>query len=319
MQETIYCPCCRSSSINSVKTVRFNFPGNNVQDNLQDIPFVRKWILFKKILKSEQSAVFRVMLCRHCGFLFLNPRLTEGEIKLKYQTTNELGDVKMRYNLNPLRNSDKRALRIYSLVNKYFPGELKNKKILDYGGSWGYNLYPFIERNNECFILDYEKWGYYEKGIKYIGHEFTSLERHYLFDVMLILHTLEHIADPHLFLEQAVSHLNEGGLIYVEVPLGAFHEYSHLRDPITHLNFFSEESIVKLFQSMDLGVVHISTKNQWVTTSRGLCINVIGIKKRDKGINRKINFKTTYYQMRNYAYYLQLILNKLISGFRLIK
>ncbi len=128
MKEVTNCPCCGSPSINSKKTLRFDYPGEDVQNNLPNISYVRKWILFEKILKTRELAIFKVMKCNHCGFMFLNPRLTEEEIKIKYQITNELGDVKARYTLNLPRNLDKRASRVYKLVKQYFPSKLKKKK-----------------------------------------------------------------------------------------------------------------------------------------------------------------------------------------------
>ncbi len=246
MKEVSNCPCCKSFSISLKKTLCFNYPGEDIKSNLQDISYVRRWIFFEKISKTRQSAKFKVMICNQCGFMFLNPRLTEKEIKIKYQTTNELGDVKLRYSLNPPRHLDKRGLRIYKLVKQHFPEKLENNNILDYGGSWGYNLNPFI-KNNKCYILDYEKWENYKSGIKYIGRDFYDLQNNDFFDIILILHTLEHAIEPYLFLKEAISHLSENGLLYVEVPLGVFREYSYIGEPITHLNFFSEESLVKLF------------------------------------------------------------------------
>jgi len=318
MKEINICPCCGSSSIKSIKTIRFDYPGKNVENNLHNISHVRKWIFFEKILKNRQPSSFKIMRCSNCGFLFLNPRITEKEMKIKYQTTNELGDVKARYSLNPAQNLDERALRVFKLIKKYFKGQLKNKKILDYGGSWGYNLYPFIE-DNECFILDMEKWNNYKEKIKYLGRDFNDLKSNDpdSFNIILFQHTLEHIIEPYLVLKELNDYLQKNGIIYVEVPLGAFYEYSHLDDPITHLNFFSEESLVKLFNRVGLKVIHVQTKNQWITTSKGLCINIIGIKKGNKDNIRKINFKTTKYQMYNYFYFLPLIYNRLESKLKL--
>lgn len=324
MKEIFLCPCCESTSIYQKKILKFNYPGNNIQDNLLNRSYARRWILFEKILKTKQYVIFKIMICNNCGFMFLNPRLTEREIKIKYQMINVLGTVKLRSSLNPRINSEKRALRIYKLIKQNFPGKLQNRKILDYGGSWGYNLHPFV-KNNKSYILDYEKWKHYKNGIKYIGKDFADLKVGDFFDIILILHTLEHVIEPYQFLKQAITYLSENGILYVEVPLGVFHETQHISEPITHLNFFSEESLVKLFDMLGLKILHMSTRNQWLINSRSLCINIIGIKKVGNNTNKKLRFKTTYYQRYNYIYYLflainkfQAILNKTIKKIRLI-
>ena len=314
MREVNSCPCCGKLNIRTKKKFQFAHPGNDIQNNLKNISYVRLWILFDKILKIKNPIEFKIMICEDWGFVFLNPRLNEEEIKTKYEVTNELGDVKLRYSLNPPQNLEKRALRIYKLIKQHFPGNLENKKVLDYGGSWGYNLYPFLE-NNKAYILDYEKWEKYKEGINYVGHDFSSLENNDFFDVILILHTLEHVIHPFAFLKEAINHLSPKGLIYVEVPLGVFYEYRNLKDPITHLNFFSEESLAKIFQSLGLKIIHISTRNQWITVSKDLCINIIGIKDDHIQSDEKIKFHSTFFQTYNYFYLFPLILNKLCSRF----
>lgn len=316
MKELTSCPCCHSSSLGVQETMRLNRPEGDIRDILQKFSYVdvRKWILFERILKTKSPIIFKVMICNSCGFMFTNPRFTTEEIKIKYQTIAELGCEKN----SPVfsRNLDKRALGIYKLVKRYFPQQVEHKKILDYGGSWGYNLHHFIGNNN-AYILDYVKWDHYKDGIEYIGEDVADLKNNNLFDIILILHTLEHVIEPYLFLKKTINHLSFNGLIYIEVPLGVFREYSHIKEPITHLNFFSEESLVNLFRRLRLNVVHISTRNQWVTHSKSLCINIIGIRKKKRGLDKEINFKTAYYQMHNYFYYCPLILNKLRSKLKL--
>lgn len=74
-------------------------------------------------------------------------------------------------------------------------------------------------------------------------HAFAGLadlppERH--FDVAVLAHVLEHMAEPHALLERCFARLRPGGLLFVEVPNGD-HRYKNLFE--SHLLFFDETSL----------------------------------------------------------------------------
>lgn len=309
------CPMCNSESLEVIKTTRFFCPGNRVKDNLIDINYVRLWILFEKILNNKSPVEFYSTVCKSCGFIFTNPRLTAEEISIKYAMINELGSVKKRFKEHPASNLDMRAKRIYSLIRSVHKAAGESLRVLDYGGASGYNLIPFVENGNFCYILDYEKWDL-PSGIEYLGKDLTVLQNNDFFDVTLLLHTLEHVVEPKHFLQDVSAHLSESGLLYVEIPFGCFREYKNLAEPSTHLNFFSEESIYKGFDSIGLSVVYLSTEYQWVTHGKMWCINIVG--SRRKGENVITKHKTTKYQMNNIGYYWQLIMNKMISNLKVV-
>ena len=307
------CPMCCSEKLEVIKTTRFFPPGDRVKDNLTDMKQVRLWILFKKILNNKKSVQFYLTFCKSCGFIFTNPRFTAKEISIKYATVNELGTVKKRFQEYPASNLDVRARRVYSLIRSLREAKGNPYRVLDYGGASGYNLVAFAESGSSCHILDYEKWNL-PSGTEYLGKDLTALQNDDFFDVILLLHTLEHTVEPKHFLQDISVHLPESGLLYVEVPLGCFREYKNLAEPLTHLNFFSEESIYKGLRSIGLDVVYLSTKYEWVTHGKMWCINIAG--NRRKGVNSVTKYKTTKYQMNNISYYWQLVMNKAIGNLK---
>lgn len=277
MQTMNDCPLCTSEKIEKLQEHVFKFPGGNVHGHLLDATYVRLWILFERIAKTHDPIVFYSCLCRECGLIFTNPRFSTEDLTIKYETIVELGSVKCRLLHNPASNLDSRAKRIYKLVQQYYCSEsLPKPRILDYGGASGYNLIPFVD-TLECGILDYEKWDL-PKGISYLGKDISDLDEGDQFDVILLLHTLEHVLKPKLFLEELCNSVNDQGVIYVEVPLGCFREWQFLNEPLTHINFFSEESLYKCFQYCGLHIIHLSTSYQWVTHGKMWCLNIIGSK-----------------------------------------
>ncbi len=123
---------------------------------------------------------------------------------------------------------------------------------------------------------------------------------------------MEHVLEPKEILKNIVTHLNNQGMIYVEVPLGVFREIWRFKDPLTHINFFSEESLFRLFKECGITPVYLSRNYQWIMDSSRWCINAIGIKDDHNGskIVKETDFLTTKNQMYlslNYAKYLTIV------------
>ncbi len=301
MKETDVCPLCESGNIKKIKTFVFRFPGEDVESHLFDITYVRLWILFERILMIRDSSAFSAMICQNCGLIFTNPRFSLDDLRIKYETINELGSVKYRLKQDPPFNLNSRARRIYDLISQHFYSGRKNKpKILDYGGASAYNLIPFAN-SFECSLLDYEKWDLPSE-VDYLGKDVSDLDETDQFHVILLLHTLEHLSEPKTFINDLCKHLEDEGIIYVEVPLGCFREWQFLREPLTHVNFFSEESLMNLLTSCGLNVIHLSTSYQWITHAKTWCINIIGTKQ--KNLNEAARILTTKEQMNKIVYYL---------------
>lgn len=279
-----------------------------MNQNLQNPNYERLWILFTKILKNEDTATFYISICRSCGFIFTNPRFSKEDMQIKYKTINDFGIVKKYLRQNPPSNLDKRANRIYDYISRYHKIRSGIRpKILDYGGANGYNLIPFV-KSFSCYILDFERWEL-SNDIKYLGQNLEDLTNTSDFDVILVLHTLEHEIEPVHLITDLSYRLKEGGLLYVEVPLGCFKEWQFLSEPLTHINFFSEQSLFKCLELAGLSVADLSTSYQWVTHGKMLCLNILGIKK--KIIENKISkYLTTEEQINRAEYYIRYLFNK---------
>lgn len=296
------CPICNSSELKIKKSHIFQSPFNDSDfDEITNTNYKknRLAILFGHMIESEGKSELKINItqCKSCSFIFFNPRFTTEEIINKYSRISELEKGKQQKKKTLDEQKKSRAKRIYKLVSSY--SDSNSRSVLDYGGAQGFNLYQFLNAGNNCSLLDYVKYDLIG-GIKYLGKDQHDLNENQKFDIILFCHTLEHVIDVKSTINELTDLLNKNGLLYIEVPLGCWREWDLLPEPITHVNFFSEESIYKLMQALDLRVVHLSTDVQWVAESNNHCINLIVQKSSEPGVSK---YKRAQQQESNIFFY----------------
>ena len=122
-------------------------------------------------------------------------------------------------------------------------------------------------------------------GIKYLGRDLSDLKAQDRFDVIMILHVLEHTICPLDILQKLVHYLSDGGLLYVVVPKECVGNWRGIDEPTTHMNFFSEESIFKLIRMVGMDIVHLSVQRQWMYWSYIHSINLFARKQDGYTVN----------------------------------
>jgi len=254
-------------------------------------------ILFDYLLFNQKNEImFEFFLCQKCGFIFFIPCPNQEDIMKKYQ-------ILEHFLLKPKESPylDRRQKRISNLIRN--ESILKVPcKMLDYGGSKGDSLKPFIDENY-CFVLDYYPVKKYNE-INYIKGDLNSIKESEKFDIIFLQHTLEHVYDPVNLVKGLVDHLENNGYIYIEVPLGCFKEYKIMQEPLTHINFFSEESLTYLLKKINLNIIYISTNFQYVIDQKDWCINCIAQKSNNKG--KYVKIESTKKQMGYYYFFYQI-------------
>ncbi|MBD3201962.1 MAG: methyltransferase domain-containing protein [Candidatus Lokiarchaeota archaeon] len=313
------CPVCNSNDLNLL--LNHNFKSNDIdieqiQNKRVDYSDIANYILFNHILDEEKEEFeFWISFCNNCGFLFTNPRFSDKDIENKYTTLNDLikggeDTINEILNKNYFRINDLyNLLRSYNILNK------GNKEILDYGGGAGYMLLPFY-KENKCDVLDYIDWKLPEH-ISYLGKDLNDLPENKKYDLILLLHTLEHVRNPVELLKNISTFLKDNGKIIIQVPLGSFLEWKKLKEPLTHINFFSEQSIYNVVKLAGLNVIHIKTKPQkfpsWIDWEIELIVG------RKKNINIPVSeILTTKQQFRREYYYYIIQLLEILKSPRLI-
>lgn len=304
------CPVCGSADLELLKRYSFTLRGLDGQEELParlTYNEERLLVFFQEIWTNGPVAEIDIDRCGSCGMLFSNPRFTAEDIRVKYESIERLESVSDRHRENPPSRTGERAGRIHSLIGDSLGVRPEGLRVLDYGGAQGYNLLPFLPENH-CFLLDYVTHEYSE-GILCLGKDIEDLAEGETFDVILLCHVLEHATDPLDLVEGLASRLPDEGLLYVEVPLGAFREWRKLKEPLTHVNFFSEESIYNCLERAGMDIVNLFTVYQWVTHSKRWNVVLIARNRvwgrRAGGI--KAAYKSTRKQMSNPLYYLPLV------------
>ena len=264
MKANISCPVCSTNESAQIAHHVFLSEGKNERTNL-----------LNKLYRDHFSPEGEVAVkeCDNCGFIWTDPRLSQEDLKLKYRLIAEF-DLNSRSGQPP--HLPERRKRTVTLSQQLLTNKT-NARILDYGGAEGYLLSPLIDRGHNGYVIDYIDYPKEDDRITYLGNDLQAvpvLEES--FDLIFALHTLEHVSDPVHVLKELATLLRPDGKLYVEVPLGAWLEWAFLREPLTHINFFSEQSFAAVAEEAGLHVHQIDSAWQYVTHSRKTaCINMV--------------------------------------------
>ena len=274
MYKPIRCPVCAASEL---ETVDFHVFSEAAAENPGVKQRVATYIeLFEE--PGSRIAEVSIQLCASCSFLFTSPRLTEADLDRKYATI-AAADVAARRGRPP--HLAGRRTRTTPLLQKLLAEATSSSgKVLDYGGAEGYLLSPLIDAGHRGFVADYIDYPREDDRIQYLGQKFgPELDAAGPFDCIMALHTLEHVADPVRMIRQLGGLLAPSGYLYLEVPLGAWLEWQTLREPLTHINFFGEESLTRAVREAGLHVHSVDTAWQFVThPERTPCVNLVASK-----------------------------------------
>lgn len=194
----------------------------------------------------EYDEKFRVVRCRQCGLVFVNPRPAKEEINKFYPEE--------RYWAGEFCEKDYRP--IYRPILEGFPG---SGKILDVGAGTGALLNFFKENGWQVFGNEVAKEMVDDAsknfGIKLEGKD--TLEISFpdsFFEAIVFNNSLEHLYQPRETLMRVRGWLKPNGLLIVTVPniesLGfkIFGQYWNSLQPPKHLYLFSPKTISKMLE-----------------------------------------------------------------------
>ena len=94
-----------------------------------------------------------------------------------------------------------------------------------------------------------------------LGTTLDDLGEEERFDIVVCSHVIEHVADPHATLTQLRDRMTDGGAIYVEVPMEIWKRSPLHEEPVTHVNFFTVESLRTLLQRAGLQPVSVKMED----------------------------------------------------------
>ncbi len=182
-----------------------------------------------------------VVICKNCGLIQTNPRLSESNYfefyENEYRPFYHSRDVPTEEFFLKQYNHGK---LIYEFLQNITKDEIKNKFIVEIGTGAGGILQYFKEKNNEILGLDldsnYIKFGN-QKGLNLVIGTIEYLSKVKKPDVVIYSHVLEHISNPVNELNMLQKFLHKNSLLYVEVPGIKHLHLSYKQDFLKYLQF----------------------------------------------------------------------------------
>ncbi len=180
--------------------------------------------------KNTTSDTFRVVKCKDCGLVYLNPRPDISELSTIYPSqyyAYHLAEKNVEMeNTGSLLYKARRHVylsRLEKALSKCTRSE--SLKVLDIGCADGraLNWYKQVRSVKvETFGVDFD-----EKAVKlareaghtvYSGRFEEAPIPEQFFDLVVATHVIEHVADPRVFAKRAFEVLKPGGIFLVETP-----------------------------------------------------------------------------------------------------
>ncbi len=257
------CPVCDASDWDVIGSRTYDRAAMETADE-----YVRKRlrVLFEIWYPGEQQVENRSLLCGRCGFVTYAPRPTADDLDRKYRFLGSLGTDENRQQITPERESQ-RAARLWKKLARFADSSDTGRsdtsgsglRVLDFGGGDGRLVVPFAEHGCDCFVVDYAPQSVAQ--VTRLGTTLDDLDEDERFDIVVCSHVIEHVADPLATMSQLRDRMTDGGAIYVEVPMEIWKRPPLHEEPVTHVNFFTVESLQTLLQRAGLEPVSVKLED----------------------------------------------------------
>jgi len=214
--------------------------------------------------------------CNHCSHVQLTPLPSVEEDEEYYKKDRMQKDTYK--DVATLQTEEQLMYRVELFVReqastliKFLP-DSKDIKILEIGSGFGWlpqlmreegYIMDGIEINDEKRELCKKRCDIALHGWNFLYDVPESIEKQEYYDVICLMHTLEHISDPKTFLERASILLKPNGMIYIDSPnLNDWlkeqqQEYNNWTFMRTHVSYFTPDIMAGLLK--DCGFNHIET------------------------------------------------------------
>lgn len=193
---------------------------------------------------------YRIFKCRDCGF-----GKTEGT---KIQTSRYHRDDTYIQEEELFANIFRKRVK---LIERF----KKSGRVLEVGCATGLMLSMFKKDGFDVLGIELSPATAIrakKRGLEIINQPFEKVSLNQKFEVIIFNHTLEHLADPIKSIQKAAKMLNDGGLIYIDLPnFGSFMANWQKTNwplllPDEHPWHFSYQALDRLFQTVDMRIIH---------------------------------------------------------------
>lgn len=225
-------------------------------------------VMFRVWWPGRTEVTITYVMCRDCGFVMYAPRPSEADVAAKYAYLSRRGGP-VGHALSDDGADRARAAALHRTLAPLLPP--CGARILDLGGGDGRMLRPFLDAGHHGVVVDHNRNPI--PGIVRLGATLDEVDEEERFDAALSLHVLEHLANPRRVLEQLRARMRTGGLLFVEVPLEVWRGRPEQIEPVTHINFFSRDSLGTLLRRS--GFTDVRCWEQTATAPSGAPIFVV--------------------------------------------
>ncbi|MCZ8539200.1 methyltransferase domain-containing protein [Psychrobacillus psychrodurans] len=220
--------------------------------------------------KVQFEMPYRTVICRECGFIYLNPIPVKKELNNFYTY-----EYKKYYGV-PVEITDlsykKRGYEIYEFI-KEFTSTVN--KILEIGAGGGGNLLGLSEKFNTNYLAAVEPGGSSNRSLlsgkinvlgEFYDEEPLNIKE---YDLIILSHILEHFYNPKKVLKKLWEETSDEAIIYIAIPsLSAIDQkkysyHSALEDywfRIVHLSYFHKQNILDLLEMTGWNMMKIHEK-----------------------------------------------------------
>jgi SAM-dependent methyltransferase len=242
----------------------------------------RRSVLFDVWFPGRDRVTLTSVCCRSCGFMTYTPRPTDVDIAAKYGYLKEVEpDIggETGHDSYSLELDMARARRIYRQCIPYL--DRTPLEVLDYGGGNGKLMRPFLEAGHQCYLIDYNDHPIAD--VTKLCNDIEGLDAGRRFDLIVCSHVFEHVADISGLVSALRSRLAPDGIIYAEVPQEIWAGVRLDADPVTHINYFTRNSLKTLFLTHSFDIVG---SDQQIANYAGAVMEVIWVVARPASVDR---------------------------------
>jgi 2-polyprenyl-3-methyl-5-hydroxy-6-metoxy-1,4-benzoquinol methylase len=279
--------------------------------NIKECPLCSstKRRLFETIENEGKRVSFHI--CHRCGLVYQSPRMDESELRQFYEREYRIERQETEDPIDKdVQMQDARASAILEMIQPHLPIVTRH---LDVGSSSG-ALLKRLHEQYECASVGVEPGEAYRRFSKSQGLKvYPSLAalteaNEAPFDLISMLHVIEHVEDPvHTLRSLRESKMEPGGYLLLEVPNLIDHECLEL----SHLYAFTRSTLRETARQAGFCVLWTKTHgsfrspilNLYITllaraesaphSPRTICSNPIGVKTRRRLGKLKRDFFTS--------------------------
>ncbi|HRE46701.1 MAG TPA: class I SAM-dependent methyltransferase [Aggregatilineales bacterium] len=216
-----------------------------------------------KAADVDYFGALTLVQCAACGVSFAHPMPTQATLDTYYTTAyrSHESDRRLEDTNNPWDGMMARARAQLDFIEHYSAGEDRRtrpfERCLDVGAGYGFFL-DEVQRRGTVATTAVELDTHSRARLTAQGHTILDHLREAQGEWSLIAfsHLLEHMPNPHHFLAQVRALLSPTGYIFCEVPNDT--HIAAALDDAPHLVFYTQESLVRLFERGGFAIVKVS-------------------------------------------------------------